>query len=338
MAHLLMPMATAVWLVENTALTFDQVAGLCELHPLEVQGIADGEVAIGITGLDPIANGQLTRGEIAACEADPSRKLTLAESAMPAPKVRAKGPRYTPVAKRHDRPNAIAWLLRYHPELTDGQVSKLVGTTKPTINAIRERTHWNISNLKLEDPVSLGMCSQIELDQAVSKAAARQRARDQREAREARKAEAAANPSAAPSAEALPAPPVAKTAEELAEEEKAAPTPIWSTAEQAASRAPADSDSPAPRQPAAREDSTRSIEPDQVFTTPSGPASEPAPEEEELDPEKIFARPDTPEPAAPAAPTEPTSAEHSEGEAHSEGDSVAVAADEPTKPPTDPQP
>ena len=336
MAHLLMPKATAVWLVENTALTFDQVAGFCELHPLEVQGIADGDVAIGITGLDPISNGQLTRDEIAACEADPPRKLTLAESTMPAPKVRAQGPRYTPVAKRHDRPNAIAWLLRYHPELTDGQVSKLVGTTKPTINAIRDRTHWNISNLKLEDPVSLGMCSQIELDQAVAKAAARQRARDQREARAARKAEAAANPSAAPSIEAPPPPPpVAKTAEEVAEEVRTAPRPIWSTAEQTASQASAGPESPAPQQPAASEGPARPIEPDQVFTTPSGPASEPAPEEEELDPEKIFARPDTPEPAAPtepATPIEPADEERSEGEA------VAGTADKPAEPPADPQP
>ena len=176
MAYPLMPKATAVWLVDNTVLTFAQIAQFCGLHPLEVQGIADGEVAVGIVGLDPVANVQLTRQEITACETEPSRRLVLAESDMPAPLVRGTGPRYTPVVKRQDRPNAISWLLKFHPELTDAQISKLIGTTKPTINAIRERTHWNIINIKLEDPVSLGMCTQTELDTAVTKASARRQA------------------------------------------------------------------------------------------------------------------------------------------------------------------
>ena len=179
----LMPKATAVWLVDNTALTFDQIAEFCGLHPLEVQGVADGEVAVGIVGLDPIANDQLSAEAIKEAEAAPSRRLIVSETTIPKPAARAKGPRYTPVARRQDRPNAIAWLVRYHPELTDGQVSKLVGTTKPTINAIRDRTHWNINNIKLEDPVSLGMCSQLDLDTAVTKALQRQRSREAREAR-----------------------------------------------------------------------------------------------------------------------------------------------------------
>ena len=172
MAAPLMPKATAVWLVDNTGLTFTQIAEFCGLHDLEVQGIADGEVAMNIAGLDPVTGGQLTREEIARCEADPEARLVLRESNMPAPKKR-KGPRYTPVSKRQDRPDAIAWLVRYHPELKDSQISKLVGTTKPTINAIRDRTHWNIANLKPTDPVALGLCTQIELDEAVQKAAER---------------------------------------------------------------------------------------------------------------------------------------------------------------------
>ena len=187
MALPLMPKATAVWLVDNTALTFDQIADFCGLHPLEVQGVADGEVAVGIVGLDPVTTGQLTADDIKAAESDPKRKLVIAETTVPKPATRAKGPRYTPVAKRQDRPNAIAWLIRYHPELTDGQVSKLVGTTKPTINSIRDRSHWNINNIKLEDPVSLGMCSQLELDTAVTKAQQRVRAREAREAKDSRK-------------------------------------------------------------------------------------------------------------------------------------------------------
>src|SRR5580698_9243339 len=161
----LMPKATAVWLVENTALTFEQIADFCGLHPLEVKGIADGEVAIGIVGLDPVANGQLTRAELERVAGNPAARLKLEESAVPMPKARGKGARYTPVSKRQDRPDAIAWLLKFHPEVTDAQIQKLLGTTKATIAAIRERSHWNAPNIKPRDPVSLGICTQIELDQ-----------------------------------------------------------------------------------------------------------------------------------------------------------------------------
>lgn len=205
MALPLMPKATAVWLVDNTTLTFDQIAAFCGLHPLEVQGVADGEVAIGIVGLDPIATGQLTAEAIKEAEADPGRELEMAQTTVPKPAARAKGPRYTPVAKRQDRPNAISWLLRYHSELTDGQIAKLVGTTKPTINSIRERTHWNINNIKLEDPVSLGMCTQLELDTAVTKALQRQRQREAREAQAERKRAGTAEAAAETAAEAADA-------------------------------------------------------------------------------------------------------------------------------------
>jgi hypothetical protein len=168
----LMPKATAVWLVDNTRLTFKQIGDFCGLHELEVQGIADGEVAQNIVGLDPIGNGQLTKEEITRCEGDPAERLKLSQPVIPEAKKR-KGPRYTPVSKRQDRPDAIAWLVRYHPELTDAQVGKLIGTTKPTIASIRNRTHWNMTNLKPTDPVSLGLCSQIELDDAIRIAAAR---------------------------------------------------------------------------------------------------------------------------------------------------------------------
>jgi hypothetical protein len=168
----LMPKATAVWLVENTALTFRQIADFCGLHELEVKGVADGDVAQGIKGLDPVTGGQLTREEIEKGEKDPDYRLKLLEPKVNIPVQKAtKGPRYTPVSKRGDRPDAIAWLLRYHPELPDSQIMKLVGTTKTTIAAIRERTHWNAPNIKPVDPVSLGLCSQIDLDFAVQKAA-----------------------------------------------------------------------------------------------------------------------------------------------------------------------
>ena len=174
MSRLLMPKATAVWLVENTALTFDQIAAFCELHPLQVKGVADGDVDIGIKGLDPVANGQLTRQEITRGETDPNYRVQMAKTAYDMPDVKARRrPRYTPVSKRQERPDAIYWLVRNHPELTDPQISKLVGTTKATIEAIRDRTHWNASNIKPVDPVSLGLCSQIELDEAVKKAAVR---------------------------------------------------------------------------------------------------------------------------------------------------------------------
>ncbi len=168
----LMPKATAVWLVENTALTFEQIGDFCKLHPLEVKGIADGEVAQGIKGLDPISTGQLTRESIDMGEKNPNFHLKLLESKvrLPEPK-RRKGPRYTPVSRRHDRPNAILWLTRNHPELKDAQIIRLVGTTKATIQAIKERTHWNSASLAPMDPVTLGLCSQIDLDMEVQRAA-----------------------------------------------------------------------------------------------------------------------------------------------------------------------
>jgi len=166
----LMPKATAVWLVENTALTFDQIAEFCGAHPLEVKGIADGDVSMGIVGRDPIINGQLTREEIDRCTADPTARLKLAKSNNPAPKKRSKGPRYTPIAKRQEKPDALAWLIRNHPELKDSQVIKLIGTTKTTIAAIRDRTHWNSSNIRPRDPVLLGLCQQSDLDAAIEKA------------------------------------------------------------------------------------------------------------------------------------------------------------------------
>ncbi|MGH7091452.1 MAG: DUF1013 domain-containing protein, partial [Stellaceae bacterium] len=155
----LMPKATAVWLVENTALSFDQIGEFCGLHALEVQAIADGEVAIQMQGLDPVANGQLTLAEIERCQQDPNARLQLAKEAVPVSIVKHRGPRYTPIAKRQDKPNAIAWIVKNHPELSDGQIQKLVGTTKPTIQAVRERTHWNTSNIKPQHPVSLGLCT-----------------------------------------------------------------------------------------------------------------------------------------------------------------------------------
>ncbi|KAB2939731.1 MAG: DUF1013 domain-containing protein [Hyphomicrobium sp.] len=170
----LMPKATAVWLVENTSLTFEQIAGFCGLHVLEVKGIADGDVAQGIKGLDPVTSGQLTREEIEEAERDPTRELHLAEPKVVVPETPTrKGPRYTPVSRRQDRPNAVLWLLRNHPELKDSQIMRLVGTTKPTITQIRDRSHWNAPNLTPQDPVTLGLCSQIDLDNEVKKAARR---------------------------------------------------------------------------------------------------------------------------------------------------------------------
>lgn len=167
----LMPKATAVWLVDNTALSFTQIAAFCKLHPLEVKAIADGEAAQGIKGLDPILTGQLTREEVENAQADPNYQLKLQGSKVVVPESKRKGPRYTPVSRRQDRPNAILWLVRNHPELKDAQIMRLVGTTKPTIAAIRDRTHWNSSNLVPSDPVTLSLCSQLELDMEVEKAA-----------------------------------------------------------------------------------------------------------------------------------------------------------------------
>ncbi len=170
MSQPLMPKAVAVWLVDNTSLTFDQIAAFVEMHPLEVSGIADGEVAVGMKGRDPVAAGELTRASIEECEKDPKKRLRLvARKALPPQK--RKSPRYTPLSKRQERPAAISWLVRNHPELSDGQIGKLVGTTKPTIQSIRDKSHWNMSQIQPIDPVALGMCRQTELDEAVKKAA-----------------------------------------------------------------------------------------------------------------------------------------------------------------------
>jgi uncharacterized protein len=171
----LMPKATAVWLVDNTSLTFEQVADFCGLHPLEVKGIADEDVAKGIKGQDPVASGQLTREQIAEAEKDPRKRLKMAAPKHKMPNVRLKrAPRYTPVSKRQDKPDAVYWLIRNHPEFADSDIIKLIGTTKATIQKIRERSHWNATNIKAVDPVTLGLCSQIELDFAVARAGAKQ--------------------------------------------------------------------------------------------------------------------------------------------------------------------
>jgi uncharacterized protein len=163
----LMPKATAVWLIEKTSLSFEQVADFVAMHPLEIQAIADGEVAQGIIGYDPVLNGQLTREEIARCEADPAARLQMVSTGMPLPKARGKGARYTPVSKRSDRPDAIAWVLRNHPNLSDVAVGRLLSTTKETIAKVRERSHWNSANIKPRDPVILGLCSQSDLNAAL---------------------------------------------------------------------------------------------------------------------------------------------------------------------------
>jgi uncharacterized protein len=170
----LMPKATAVWLVDNTSLTFDQIADFCGLHPLEVKGIADEDVAKGIKGQDPVASGQLSREQIEAAEKDPKARLKMAAPKHKMPSVKLKrAPRYTPVSKRQDKPDAVYWILRNHPEFADADIIKLIGTTKATIQKIRERSHWNAQNIKAVDPVTLGLCSQLELDLAVTRANAK---------------------------------------------------------------------------------------------------------------------------------------------------------------------
>lgn len=169
MALPLMQKATAVWLIDNTKLTFSQIAKFCGLHELEVNGIADGEVATGIRGMDPISNTQLTLEEIHRCENDQTAELVLLKNPAAVGEGKRRGPRYTPLSKRQDRPAAIAWLVKFHPELTDAQISKLIGTTKPTIQSIRAKTHWNMANFQPVDPVALGLCKQVELDAIVAK-------------------------------------------------------------------------------------------------------------------------------------------------------------------------
>ena len=172
MSDILMPKATAVWLVDNTSMTFEQIAAFCGLHPLEVKGIADGEVARDIRGADPIANGQLTREELDKAQANAAYRMQAQVSRhAELLKPMRKAPRYTPVSRRQDRPDAIAWFIRHHPEVTDAQIAKLLGTTKATILQVRDRTHWNAPNIKPVDPVTLGLVGQLELDDVVRKAA-----------------------------------------------------------------------------------------------------------------------------------------------------------------------
>ena len=176
MTKLLHPKATAVWLVDNTTISFKQIADFVGMHELEIQGIADGDVATGVKGFDPIANNQLDQEDIDNAQDNPLFKLKVKFNAAASGEEKRRGPRYTPLSKRQDRPASILWLVKFHPELSDGQISKLVGTTKPTIQAIRERTHWNIANIQPIDPVALGLCKQSELDAAVQKAAAKKAA------------------------------------------------------------------------------------------------------------------------------------------------------------------
>lgn len=257
----LMPKATAVWLVDNTSLTFDQIAGFCGLHVLEVKGIADGDVAHGIKGMDPIASGQLTREEIRNAQADSSYKLKLAEPKVEIPEVKTKrGPRYTPVSRRQDRPNAILWLLRSHAELKDSQIMRLVGTTKPTIHSIRERTHWNSPHLQPADPVTLGLCSQMDLDSAVQRAALRL----ERERKQAEK-------KAGKSGKAGTLLPTEETIAEPAEQ------PVGETAALVIDK-----------QPEPAEEESRVLVADEVFDTPA-PAPEPA-ADEVPDADSVFAK------------------------------------------------
>ena len=304
MALPLMPKATAVWLVESTTLTFDQIAAFCGLHALEIAGIADDEVAIGIQGLDPISRGQLTREEIEASEADAERPLTLAAPRVQLPPRRASGPRYTPVSKRQDRPNAIAWLLRFHPELSDAQLSRLVGTTKPTIGAIRDRTHWNIANIRHQDPVSLGLCTQTALDEAVTQARARERAKEAREAKAAAKARREKE-AAAEAAAASEAPPETRATQQAGPDavpETAAADKPSGDAPQAAADAALDPvDRPAAAEPAWPPQSSAPTPGD---PPPAGQSPTPTPEPPAAPP---------PGPAADATPAEEASPPSPEG-------------------------
>jgi hypothetical protein len=211
-----MPKATAVWLVDNTSLTFEQIADFCGLHPLEVKGIADEDVAKGIKGQDPVSAGQLTREAIEAAEKDPKVRLKMAapKHKMPAIKQK-KAPRYTPVSKRQDKPDAVYWILRNHPEFADADIIKLIGTTKATIQKIRERSHWNATNIKAVDPVTLGLCTQLELDLAVT------RATQKRERAEKRAAKAGAT--LKPLKESIPAPVIAEDSSDEPADESAEP-------------------------------------------------------------------------------------------------------------------
>jgi uncharacterized protein len=220
MPRTLMPKATAVWLIDNTTLTFEQIAAFCELHPLEVRGIADGEVAEHMRGADPVAAGELMREEIEKGEKDPAYQLkSPAPKHVDVPQAKQSGARFMPVSRRKDRPDAIAWFLRHHPEVTDAQISRLIGTTKATIESVRARQHWNMAQIKPVDPVTLGLCSQIELDALVSKASAKrsksQTDQDQRLAGPTLRKVQPIVPSATADADSDGGPTREKTAEEL---------------------------------------------------------------------------------------------------------------------------
>ena len=252
----LMPKATAVWLTDNTTLTFQQIADFVELHELEVQAIADGEVAPGMQGLDPIVDGQLTAEEIKRCEADPGANLKMAKSDIPRPKARPRGARYTPVSKRADKPDAIEFLLKTYEELSDAQIGRLLGTTKPTIQAVRDRTHWNAQQLKARSPVELGLCSLSELDVAVTKA---RRAAERAAERQRKEAAKAGGGEAAPEVEAeAPAPETEAEAEAPAAEAEAEAPAAEPEAEAPASEAPppmVEAEAPAPDEAAPAEQS-----------------------------------------------------------------------------------
>ncbi len=235
MPALLMPKATAVWLVDNTTLTFDQIANLCQLHSLEIQAIADGEVSSGIIGLDPVTNGQLTHEEIARCEGDANAELKLVIPDIPISEAKPKGARYTPISKRNDKPDAIAWLVKNLEDLSDAQIGRLVGTTKPTINAVRDRSHWNSSNLRPRHPVELGLCTRTEIDAEIAKA------RDKK----AKQAKKSALAQARPAAEALIAEtPVAETP--VAETPESPPPATEDVTTENVTTGAVESDSPAP--------------------------------------------------------------------------------------------
>ncbi len=221
----LMPKATAVWLIDNTGLTFDQIADFCGLHPLEVKGIADGEVGAGIRGLDPIGQGMLTRAELERCQKDPKTRLSIAKSVAANVKPpKRKEPRYTPLSKRQDRPDAIAWLLRHHPEVQDHLICKLLGTTKNTVQAVRDRTHWKSQEIRPRDPVLLGLCQQIELDDAIAKAQAEaEKAAQKLAPKQAPAAAAEAEPE--PEGESIPEPAAASEPDDAVDEAESALDP-----------------------------------------------------------------------------------------------------------------
>ena len=212
----LMPKATAVWLVDNTSLSFEQIADFCGLHPLEVKGIADEDVAKGIKGWDPVTSGQLTREQIAEAEKNPKLRLKMAAPKHKMPNVRLKrAPRYTPVSKRQDKPDAVYWLIRNHAEFSDSDIIKLVGTTKATIQKIRERSHWNAANIKAVDPVTLGLTSQLELDLAVARVSAKHERAQKREEKKGAALKPVSETLARPAEEGAPAPDDYKLSSEL---------------------------------------------------------------------------------------------------------------------------